>query len=765
MNKTLFSVAGALSAVALAVAGCPGSGAPADQSGGGNRPALATSTAPGIDFTKESSGLPAHTLDYITSKPTALAGARVGRKVFFGADDNGLTRVYVRDVDTLERKLLLELHDLAAGTLVCSPDGRYLVYCRQREIDRYVDDPSYKFPSKISIAYRYDVESGEEQELFDFREDPWRKYRSDRHSPFISPDGQHVYMLAYDIDRLSMVKSLQDWLAIEADFRDRGDKMGDAERDKTIKQLRDVLNSRRVRDQLDLAGGPAAEGPPTDEERAAVKDLQASLSKPEGALLIWDAGQPRILPLTFAEDRSYAYHYILAAGNHTVLLVAPLQVDDPTEPQPLFSVDLESGELNQCLSYVGTPSLLELDDDEKNVVMVVNPTDVDAHEIMQKTEMRIMPLDGGEVTTYDLAGDYLGLANVSSGAKWLVGQDQDDQNLYLVDVLNGQRKLLKQMLQPAESIFMVDGADKVLYSDSGVLFQLDVPEDPASDPGWLDNSYIAQYLEPIRGFFETLGFSVPENLTIKWEERQGLGQHELALELRDPQRPDKLAMVRYQIDNQRVVAVWFPRGYPFDIEESMRGKDLDYYGVKDLVEKAMNRLSWLDPDTRTVYQPGQSPIYDGKTNSYVVTFRDGYYLGDGPDRKWVYNKEVTMRVHADDGSFAEMTISVLDPVMHQPQTITMEKAVFNIRNQEGQAIPEDAPVKFDTDPEKVRLIVHQTGLDHWTDAGYERALVNRLCYEIDARIQPENELVWSFLVDTETGKVLGQIDFMPSNIH
>jgi hypothetical protein len=570
MNNTTFSVAGALAAVAVAIAGCPGPGGPPDQDNQGSHPALATGTAAGIDFTKKSGGLPAHTLDYITGKPSALAGARIGRKVFFGADDNGMTRVYVRDIDSMERRLLLELHDLAAGTLVCSPDGRYLVYCRMREIDNYVDDPDYKFPSKISIAYRYDVQTDEEQPLFDFRAEGWLKYRSDRHSPYISPDGNHVYMLAYDIDRLSMVKSLSDWLAIEADLRDRGDQMSDEERNNTIDQLRTVLNSKLVRDKLELEAGLAAAGPPTDEERDAVAALQASLSKPEGALLIWDNGEQRILPLTFAEDRNYAYHYIIAAGNQTVLAVAPLQVEDPTEPQPIFKVDLESGALSECLSYVGTPSLLELDSAEQNIVMVNNPTDVEAREIQPHSELRVLPLNGGEAQTRDLAGDYLGLANISSDDKWLVGQDQDDQNLYVVNVDTGERKLIKELLQPAESIFISDGGDKVLYSDSGVLFQLDVPEDPPSDPGWLDNSYVAQYMGPVRSFFAALGFTVPEQLTIKWEEREGLGQHELALDLRVPEDLNKVAMARYQIDNDRVVAVWFPRGYPFEIEEAAR---------------------------------------------------------------------------------------------------------------------------------------------------------------------------------------------------
>jgi hypothetical protein len=754
---------GALALAALILSGCPGNGgggSTVDLSGG-SHPAMTDSTAPGIDFAKKSTGLPSHTLDFITAKPSALAGARGGRKIFFGADDNGLTRVYVRNVDTLERKLLMDLHDLLPNTLVSSVDGRYLVYCRQRAIESYIDDPLFNFPSRISLAFRYDVETGEEQPLFNFRDETWRKYRSNQQSPFISQDGSRIYILAYDIDRLALKQQLSDWLAIEADLRDRGEEMSDEERTGTADHLRRILNSAHVRERLELDEIQES-GAPTPEERDAVAELFTAVSMPEGALLIWDNGETRILPLTFSEDRANVQHYILAAGNHTVLMVAPVQLGDPTMPEPVFSVDLATGQISECFSFQGTPSLLELDADAQNVIMIVNPPDAAAGEVTANSQLSVIPLDGSPLETFDLGGDYQGLANVTSDHQWVVGQAQDNQSLYRINVASGERQLLKELMQPVESIFVVDGADKVVYSDSGVLFQLDVPDDPKSDPGWLDDSYVEPYMGNVREFFTKLGFDVPEDLDVKWEEREGLDSHEFALELHNPARPDRLALLRYEVDTSSVISLWYPRGYLFDIEESMRGENLDYYGVEDLVEQALDRLGWLDPDTRTIYQPGPNPIYDGRTDSYVVVFRDGYWLGEGDDAVWAYNKEATMRVHAADGSFAEMTLSEFPPIMNQPRTFPLERAVFNIRNQEGQAIPEDAPVRFDTD--NVRLIVHQQGLDHWTDAGYERALVNRLCYEIDAYIQPEDALVWTFLVDTETGKVLGQIDFMPKGV-
>jgi hypothetical protein len=146
-----------------------------------------------------------------------------------------------------------------------------------------------------------------------------------------------------------------------------------------------------------------------------------------------------------------------------------------------------------------------------------------------------------------------------------------------------------------------------------------------------------------------------------------------------------------------------------------------------------------------------------------VIFRDGYWLDPSAKKQWVYSSEATMRVHANDGSIAEMTLSEQEQVHGQPMTITLEKATFMIRNEGEMPIPEDAPVRFDTD--KYRLVVTQKRSDSWGPAKYQGASIARLCYEIDAYIKPEDQIIMTSLVDTETGDVLGTLDYQPMNLN
>jgi len=88
--------------------------------------------------------------------------------------------------------------------------------------------------------------------------------------------------------------------------------------------------------------------------------------------------------------------------------------------------------------------------------------------------------------------------------------------------------------------------------------------------------------------------------------------------------------------------------------------------------------------------------------------------------------------------------------------------VFMIRNEGQEPIPEDAPIKFDT--QNYRLVVAQKHSENWGPVKYQGELVSRLAYEIDAYLQPENDLIMTSLVDTETGELLGQLDYQPSGI-
>lgn len=749
----------------LTLVGCP---APGD---GGNTsrnniPESAGVTTAGFDYAKNSPGLPTRTLDYITLEPVALAGARQAGVVFFGIEDEdeGTTRIYSRDLETYERRLIAKANNFVAGSLTASQDGRYLAYARWREIEKYIDDPFYQFPQRVAIPYRLEVATGKVEELFDFRDEDWLPYRNDRHTLFISSDGSRVIFLAYNLDRFTLARQLADWLAIDADYQDRYEEMSSADRALAEEKLPQLLTARHVGPLLqELGVNPTPGAMPGEQEREAMKALFQDVSSPQAALLAWEDSQSKILSLGISEDREYLYHYILAADKHTVLLVAPDSTRDNTMAEPVYIVDQTTGEVSECFSYLGVPSFTELSSDEQSLVMVVNAVDAEAREIVPESKLHRIPLDGSESPEIPLSGDYLGFVNCTTDATHVVGQDRDDFNLYLIDVANGERTMLKEMMAEISSVFVADAGGHVVFSDSGVLFQIDTPLAGGAEITPFDDAYVSAYIANVVGFLGQLGYEVPPDIEFEWEERQGLGQHEVTFALRNPAEPKGTALVRYKVEPAGVASLWFPAAQPFPItDQELQEQDMDYYEVEELAVRKLDSVGWLNPETRTLFQPGGNPLYDGRTNSYAVTYRDGYWLGEGDDAQWVYNSEVSIRIHANDGSIAEMTLVEHNPVHGQSLSLPLDTAVFKIRNEGTNPIPEEAPVRFDAD--NYRLIVYEARLEQVTDAGYEMALVNRLCYEIDGFIQPEDALIITGLVDTETGKMYGQIDYHPEGV-
>ena len=447
--------AGLLSLAVLLLGGCPagnGTGG-ALQSGGSGTSAINVSD-PGIGFTKITYGLPARTLDYVGASPTALAGAPAGGKVFFGIENNDKIRLYSRDLDSGRRTYLTELTDFLGGSLVTDTAGRFLVYDRLREISQYIDDPFITFPNKVALSYRFDTETGETTELFDFRDNPWRAYRGDNHIPFISADGSTVYVLAYNIDWLALDSQLKEWLAIEGNYRESYDELTEDERVETEYALRKLYTTRHVQPlmaELDVAIPESGEI--TVEEHDAIAALERETGIPEAALLIWQDGETRLLPLKLDTARRFAYHYILAADRDTVLVVAPEQYVDQTALQPVYRVDMETGELSELATYMGAPSNYQLDAGGENLILAYNPIDSEAREILTETHIKVLPLDGGGTTDLVLEEDYMGLVGITSDYSTLVGQDRDDYDLYIVDTASGERRLLRKLLAGVDSIF------------------------------------------------------------------------------------------------------------------------------------------------------------------------------------------------------------------------------------------------------------------------------------------------------------------------
>lgn len=748
----------------LALTGCPGqteskAGLPAEV------PAdMAQATAdPGIDFKKVDVGLPSRTLDFIGQNATGLAGARSGVKIYFGANEEGSTNLFCRDLRSFERTFVARIDGMQPATLACNADGGRLAYVRLRKISSYIDDPNVSYPDFLALPCRMQVETGEEEELFDFRDPAWRPYRSNQFSPFISRDGQQVVVLAYDLERMIIKQQVGDWMAMEADYRDRLASMPEKEQTETRDKLRLLLAAPNIAPLLKAEGVTVAEtGEVTEQEREAMKRVYSANVKPQAALLMWRDGEKTLLPLQFAEDYTESYHFIISADKDTVLLGVQDLSSAPEADRLIFKVDLATGAVQEFTRYTGAPSSLELDAAGKNLMLVYNPVDLAARKVLTETRLKLLPLDGSAASEAKLPGDFLGFLDLNQDGSLIAGQDRDDNDLYLVDVKAGTKQRLLKLQAEISGIFLPEGGERVVYLDSGILYGIEVPAAPEASPDWISPEYFASYVTPISQFFTKLGFTVPADLQFEWEEKQGLGEHEISALLVNPAQPAATTLLRYSVKQQRVVSVWFTNGYPFPSDDKLKGGPLDFFGCKDRAEEALNRVGWLNPETRQEYHPGPNPLFDGKSNSYIVTFRDGYWMGSGDDKQWVINADATLRVRADTGVIAEMTVSELEQVASQPQSITMEKAVFLIRNEGDQPIPEDAPIKFDTD--NYRLVLGQKRSDEWGPVKFQGQLQSRLAYEIDAYLQPENYLVLTSLVDTETGDVLGQLDYQPSGM-
>jgi hypothetical protein len=261
-------------------------------------------------------------------------------------------------------------------------------------------------------------------------------------------------------------------------------------------------------------------------------------------------------------------------------------------------------------------------------------------------------------------------------------------------------------------------------------------------------------------FFKRAGFSPPAELDWEWEERLGMGVHQFAAVGNVKGDPAKQFLLRYDADEERVESTWFPNGYPFPVIPELQGGNLDVVDCSQRVEEELERLGWLS-ETKQRYAPDGTPIYDDRTKSYVIVFRDGYELANA-DKQWVFNSEATLRINKDSGEILEFNLTSQEPVQDQKFAITAEEALVAIRNYKQQPIPEEAPIKFDA--ENYRLVLVKGGTLVGGPARYLEPLDKpRLCYEIDARLQPEDVLILTTQVDTETAEVLGQLSFLPSN--
>jgi hypothetical protein len=742
----------------LALAVGSASGCRTKPSGGGGKTAAENSgvlKGPGIDLKRVGIGLPTDALDFTGIDGAALAGAKDSGDVFFGVTTGDNTRIYRRNLERNERTYITELTRLAPGTLATTPDGTALTYCRLRPSKDVIDNPKLTYPPDLAVPYIFTVADRKERRLFDFNGEDMQGWRSASLAPFISPDGKRICVLAYDTNRLLLHQEAREWLDLEEQLR-KG-KVKKDEQTGTKELLEAVVKSADMRDKLTQAGVTVDDAKPiSDAVRNAMKQFKADSAQPHIALLVWEDGTGRVLPLAAEQGFEEHFHYIAALGNKTVVVGAQGMESSPYAEQPLYTCDLETGKLRRFGSIQGLSKLVTLNTEETELRICYSP--VREKAIVPESFLLRLPLDGSPTTETTLGGDYLGVVDLDSSGAHMAGQDIVDYNLYLVDTATGKRTVISEQLAALGGLFLVGDASSVAYLQDGVIYRLALG--PGAESKRITAGYFAQHKTEIDSFLTKLGFTPPaQGFTYHWEERDGLGTHTVAVELHQTDKPDQAALIRYNVKHNTVQSLWLPDAatYPFAAKPELKGKDYDYYDAEKLAKLALDRSGWMPESERTLYQPGPNPLYDQKSDSYVITFRDSYELKATKER--VFSNEATVRVTAKTGKIAEMTFVRVDEVQDQPLKVERSRLPFLVRNVPDQPIPEDAPVKIEES--KARLIVFGKQLQSVKDGVYHGEVDYRLCWEVDTYLEPQHDLVFTYILDAETGEKLGSLSYMP----
>jgi hypothetical protein len=714
-----------------------------------------------VNFKRVNVGLNSQALDLI-SPSAPLSGARSSSVFFFGDGDRDATGIYERDLATGKRRKLTTVNQIAPDSFNCSNDGSFLAYAKLRPIQTVIDKPDFNYPEFVAELYRYDVASGQESKLFNFGSD-YSMYRNDSLYPFISDDGERIICLSYDIHRLLLQTQCLDWNRLYDQITETRSTKTEAEQQSDDDNMRIFLRMDHVAPKLrELGFDPTADTPIDDKARDAVKQLFEKIREPIMALLIWEAGETRTLILKPAAGQERSLHFILAVSGDHILMGAKEPNADPVKPQEIFAVDQQTGQLSPFGSYQGAPSLIEVDGQGKNLVIAYNPFDAETRNIMTETHLRWLPLDGSGATDSNLQADYFGFLDLNADASIMVGQNRDDQWLYRVDTATGEARKLSQHFVDVAGLYLDGPGTHVVFLENGISFGLTVPVDPQSSPDWVDETYFAEYRTKVDEFLALAGFVKPEGLSYRYEERSGMGASEMSIELAENSEAGRSAMFSYDNTKGSFGSMWVPFPGLLKLQEQYRKQDLDYYDCVAITEGIIDRLGWQKAETRESWYPGAAPLYDGKSDSFIVTFRDGYWYDPEKQETWISNSEVTVRIIAKTGDIAEINYLSFPEIHDQPINADIASADFQIRNFSDEPIPEEAPVRFDY--ENVRLLISAKKPTVLSPGDYASQIQNRIVYEVNAYIQPENELVLGSLVDAETFEVLGRITYMPEGV-
>jgi hypothetical protein len=234
--------------------------------------------------------------------------------------------------------------------------------------------------------------------------------------------------------------------------------------------------------------------------------LKDELKSPPGVLLINEGGKSRQLTLDFPAEYSSGYvHSILAVSNSHILLYASPVGDTGVSPHKVFDVDLQSGACTHLSEFLGSASTIEISQDESQVLVVYNPVDVEENVLLSQSNFLRIPLAGGQPVETQLPGDYVAYVDITSDGAWLIGQQSGANDLYLVNTATAEAKLLCKLLGQVEGLFLADGARSGVYLENGIIYQMQIPEDPPRRRnGWM-KAGLPKYRPIVDEFITSLG--------------------------------------------------------------------------------------------------------------------------------------------------------------------------------------------------------------------------------------------------------------------
>ncbi|MCB1220321.1 MAG: hypothetical protein H7A35_13590 [Planctomycetales bacterium] len=710
-----------------------------------------------LNFQRTNVGLNGKALDLITDD-APLCGAKTGSVFFFG-DSAQETGLYRRDLVSGKREMLTSVKDMDKGSLNCSNDGRFISYAKLRDINVVIDNPEFDYPPYVAELYRYDTQSGEETKLFSFGSE-FKDYRNDSLYPFISQDGNRIVCLSYDINRLLLQTQCMEWVRLYRELYEDGPDRSPEDRASDDDNMRVFLRADHIAPKLrDMGFEPSAETPIDAAARQAVLDLFERYKDPIMVLLIWEDGKARTQVLTPVAGQERSLHFILAVSEDRILMGAKDPSEDPTAAQQIYSVDIASGQLSPFGTYQGAPSLIEFDGSGQNLVVVYNPFDRQNKRIDTETFIRMLPVDGSAPTDKSLGADYFGFLDLNGDASLMVGQNRDDLWLYRVDTATGEATKISQHFIDVDGLYLDGPGQHAVFIENGISFVTNILADPQSSPDWVSESHFSDYREKVLSFLDTAGFDVKDDAVLRFEERTGMGVSETSIELSYASDPQATVLFRYDNNDKTFSSMWSPNPEVLNMKSEFRKSGMDYYECEDLVAGMLDRLGWQNPETREAWYPGASPLYDGKSDSYIVTFRDGYWYDPAEQTHWVYNSEATVRVIASTGHIAEINYRAFEQISDQPIQDNIADADFNIRNYRNEPIPEGA-VEFDY--ENTRLLITEKKPELVSPGDYRSQVEDRIVYEVNAYL--EGELVLGSLVDAETFEVLGRLYYAPQGM-